>query len=213
MPLPRRLDSFRGRQPCSTRPRLMPPARGPTDAIPAPLTSRLISSSHLRYILPEEDSTMSVQAGKPSTIAEPRRTTGAGGTRTGSPSSRLSGVPHWRALTDTTDLDPYLARAMDPEQGPRKPATSPCSAPGTPADKAPAPLRCRRTGRDAHHQVVFHCPAGQRGDNVTHGKGENHLMGGATRAEAIDYLSHAYGPVFVGVLIKHLPNPRRCWAA
>jgi hypothetical protein len=31
-------------------------------------------------------------------------------------------------------------------------------------------------------------------------------MGGATRAETIDYLSHAYGPVFVGVLIKHLPN-------
>ena len=94
-----------------------------------------------------------------------------------------------------------------------KPATPTCSAPGTPADKAsapqrrPAPLRRRRTGRDAQHpRWYFSDLRGSAADNATHGEGENHLMGGATRAETIDYLSHAYGPVFVGVLIKHLPN-------
>jgi hypothetical protein len=140
LPHPHRLGSFRGRQQCPTRPRLMPPARGPTGrhTSSADLTSHFIflldvyrPGGRLNHEL--------CKRGKPSTTAKAQRTTGAGGTRTGSPSSRLSAFPHRRTATDITDLDPYLARAMDPEQCPRKPATPPCSAPGLPVVSSEIP--------------------------------------------------------------------------
>jgi hypothetical protein len=48
------------------------------------------------------------------------------------------------------------------------------------------------------------CPdAGMTLDGV-----EEYLIYGTTRAEIMEYLSQAYGPVFVGDLLKHLPELR-----
>lgn len=44
-------------------------------------------------------------------------------------------------------------------------------------------------------------------DGMTLDEVEKYLVYGMTRAEIMEYLSQTYGPVFVGDLIKHLPQP------
>lgn len=103
-------------------------------------------------------------------------------------------TPTWREQWIQNKVRENQPRPLAPHQG-RQP-TKP-------------PRRCGADELAATHNTrwYFSDLLGSAADNAPHGEGENHLMGGASHAEAIDYLSHAYGPVFVGVLIKHLPNP------
>jgi hypothetical protein len=224
LPHPHRLDSFRGRQPCPTRPRLMPPARGPTGrhTSSADLTSHFIFPLYV-YRPGGRLNHELCKRGKPSTTAQAQRTTGqaALGPDHREPAIRLTSpayltgaqqqtppisTPTWREQWIQNKVRENQPRPLAPHQG-RQPTKPPC--------RNAVPRRCGADELAATHNTgwYFSDLRGSAADNATHGEGENHLMGGATRAEAIDYLSHAYGPVFVGVLIKHLPNPRRCWAS